>query len=133
MKIVLTILAVLQLIGGLIGCLFALGSNPLISLLFLGGGIVGAVPYVALISVLEDIAVLKEEQGELKGKLRHFIPAEGVPSADEQTGSAGSQPLSREVALFSWKCLKCQTINKPNTSSCSGCGALFSPWINGEG
>ena len=94
MKIVLTILAVLQLIGGLIGCLFALGSNPLISLLFLGGGIVGAVPYVALISVLEDIAVLKEEQRELKGRLRHFIPVEGVPPADEQTKSAGSQPLS---------------------------------------
>ena len=123
MKIVLTVLAVLNILGGIIGCMLSFGTNVILAILILAGGIVSSVPY---------IAVLRGEQLELKGKLHRLIDAAEKQSAEATAESAPAPALPQEISRHAWKCVKCQTINKPGTSECSGCGARYSPWVNGE-
>ncbi len=132
MKIVLVVLAVLSILGGLVGCILSIGSNVIFALLVLGSGIISSVPYFALIFALEEIAALRDEQLELKGKLRRLIDAAKTPSEGRASEAEPSQPFSRETSRHTWKCVRCQTINKSGTSSCSGCGAHYSPWVNTE-
>ena len=132
MKVVLTVLAVLNILGSIIGCMLSFGTNVILAILILAGGIVSSAPYFALIGALEDIAVLRGEQLELKGKLRRLMDAAEKQSAEATTEPAPAPALPQEISRHAWKCVKCQTINKPGTSECSGCGARYSPWVNGE-
>ncbi len=133
MKIALVALAVLNIVVGLVGCIVSLGSSIFVSILCLAGGAMGSVPYFALIYVLEGIDDLRESQQDVQSKLRRLLDAAEAPSEHDVSGSGPAQPFSKETSRHTWKCVRCQTVNKPGTSSCSNCGAHYSPWISGEG
>lgn len=70
---------------------------------------------------------------DVQSKLRRLLDAAEAPSEHDVSGSGPAQPFSKETSRHTWKCVRCQTVNKPGTSSCSNCGAHYSPWISGEG
>lgn len=132
MATVLFVIGVFNILVGLIGCLASLGSNLLIALLFLMGGIIGSVPYFVWIRALEDMAALREEQMALRSQMHHLLEALDPPM-DDQSNASVAQTVPKETSRHTWKCVKCQTLNKPGIASCVNCGASYSPWVNGEG
>jgi hypothetical protein len=126
LKKILIVLAILNILIGILGFFTLLGTNIIYALISLGGGIIGSVPYFALVGAMEDIEVLHEEQQKLKGQL-HKI----TDQIDDQTQSDKTLPPSpNEISRRVWECVKCKTINKDGTSCCSHCGAKYSSWIN---
>ncbi len=126
MKKILIVLAILNILAGVLGFFTLLGTNIVYALISLGGGIIGSVPYFALVSAMDDIEVLYEEQRKLKGQI-HKI----ADQMDDQTQSNSTLPPSpNETSRRVWECVKCKTVNKEGTSSCSHCGAKYSSWVN---
>ena len=126
LKKILIALAILNILGGIFGFFTLLGTNIIYALISLGGGIIGSVPYFALVGAMEDIEMLYDEQRELKGQLRKLTELPSSQAQSDTTLSSSPKEISQRV----WECVKCKTINKSGTSCCSHCGAKYSSWIN---
>lgn len=127
MKKVLLVLGILSIGGGIVGFFSGLSVSPFSSVFSALIGILGSIPFFALIGAMEDIERLKEQVETLQGKLNRLLSLQ-APSPDSAEPAAFVPPM--ETARQVWECVKCGTVNKAGTAACSHCGAQYSSWVN---
>lgn len=126
MKKLLYIILTINIISLILAFFAILGSSFFYAILFGLLGILQLVPIIALISCMDNIENLQEDVSYLYYKLKHY---------EEDTGNipeSTSSPIANnpDTARATWKCVKCDTVNKANTNHCSNCKAPYSPFIN---
>ncbi len=105
-----------------------LGSSVLYAIIILLLGILELVPIVALISCLDGVEKLKEENAMLSYRLKKL--ENEILQPDTVSETAYPELIHGDTARAVWECVKCGTVNKEGTSHCSNCKAEYSPFIN---
>ena len=105
-----------------------LGASVLYALLFLGLGILSLVPTIALISCLDGVEKLEEENAMLSYRLKKL--ENEILQPDTVTETSYPELKHGDTSRAVWECIKCGTVNKEGTSHCSNCKAEYSPFIN---
>lgn len=90
---------------------------------------------VNILSVTLTIAVIRN-MGEIEelwyslNRMRHDIKVIDDNIEKPQNEKITPSIDRREAARGAWECVKCATVNKAGTDSCSNCGAQYSVWDN---
>ena len=125
-------LLIVQLIINILALTYAffafLGSSVIYAFLVLGLGILSLVPIIALISCLDNIEKLTEDNIMLSYRLKKL--ENEVLQPDTVTDTSYPELITGETANAVWECVKCGTVNKAGTSHCLNCKAEYSPFIN---
>ncbi|MBQ3058066.1 MAG: zinc finger Ran-binding domain-containing family 2 protein [Clostridia bacterium] len=127
MRKLLIILLVINVITLAIAFIMSLVTAPLYAVLFLLLGILELVPIIAIISCLDDIDKLKQENAMLSYRLKK-LENEVLP--EDPVHNSFPELAYGEPARAIWECVKCGTVNKAGTTQCSHCKAPYSPFIN---
>ena len=90
-------------------------------------GLLELIPLVALISCLDDIENLKYEHSKLIYKLRLLEDEAYQKTEDDKVPNKFAYT---ETARATWECVKCGTVNKAGTQTCSNCKAAYSTFVN---
>ena len=127
MKKCLVILLIIDILALAYGFFTFLGVSVFYALIILSLGILQIVPIIAIISCLDNIEELQYQNTKLFYKLKKLD--------EDVNGSDGNNEYiptvtNPDVAKATWECVKCGTVNKPNTTCCSNCKAPYSPFIN---
>lgn len=127
MKKCLFILLIVNILSIAFGFFTILGVSVIYAIIFLSIGILQLVPIIAIISCLDNIEDLQYQNSKLFSKLKKLEEEMfGKQNSDEYITAVAKG----DVAKATWECIKCGTVNKPNTSYCSNCKAPYSPFIN---
>ncbi len=127
MRKMLYILLVINIITLTVAFIMSLATAPLYSVLVLALGILELIPIIAIISCLDDIEKLKEDNAYLSYRLKK-LENEVLP--EEPTHNSFPELSYGVPASAIWECVKCGTVNKAGTTQCSHCKAAYSPFIN---
>lgn len=126
MKKILYVILVINILS-LIYAFFMLFANSFfyaVLVVVLGG--IGLVPLIALIKCLDNIEDLESEVSYLRYKIKGIEDN----SAEEIKENPLTVANNRYTANATWKCIKCETVNKAGTNHCANCKAPYSPIIN---
>lgn len=127
MRKMLYILLAINIITLTIGFIISLATAPLYAVLLLLLGILELIPIIAIITCLDDIEKLKQDNAYLSYRLKklenEILPEEPVHNSFPELSFG-------EPAKAIWECVKCGTVNKAETTHCSNCKAPYSPFIN---
>lgn len=104
-----------------------LSSSTLYAVVLLLLGILELIPIFAIIACLDDIDKLKDENSMLSYRLKK-VENEVIP--EEAKFSHYPELAHGEAAKAVWECVKCNTVNKADTTHCVICKAPYSPFIN---
>ncbi len=126
MKKILYILLVIDIISLVIGFFAILVNSIIYAVIFAVLGAVGLVPLLALIHCLDSIENLESEVSYLHYKIKK-LEDNGEEAIKENTPPSAD---NKDTAIATWKCVKCDTVNKAGTNHCSNCKAPYSPFIN---
>ena len=90
--------------------------------------ILSIVPIIAIIANIDSIERLREKLNCVRYNIKALADEKNPPKKAEQS----APPIRKNIqtARGTWECLKCGTINKEGTSSCSNCKADYSVWDN---
>ena len=110
-----------------IAFIMSLVASPIYAILILFLGILSLVPIFAIISCLDDIEKLKDENTMLSYRLKRI---ENETQPQETVHNSYPELTHGETARAVWECVKCGTVNKAGTTQCSHCKAPYSPFIN---
>ncbi len=121
MKKLIYILIVIDIVSISIGFFMLISSSVFYSLLFVSFGILNIVPLFAIVSCLDscerntyDISYLYTKLKKLEKTAEEVIPAYSVAVKHNDSPKK------------SWKCLKCDTVNKPEDNVCTNCKTEYS-------
>ncbi len=104
-----------------------LSSSIVYAVILLLLGILELIPIIAIISCIDDIEKLKDENSMLSYRLKK-LENEVLP--EETVHNSFPELTHGDTAKAVWECVKCSTVNKAGTSHCSNCKAPYSPFIN---
>lgn len=126
MKKLLYILLAVKIFATLFMFFSILGSNIGVAVVMLALGVLEITVIVAVIRNMDEI----EELWYSLNRVRHDIKV--IDDNIEKPHDEKSAPSidRREAARGAWECVKCATVNKEGTDSCSNCGAEYSAWDN---
>ena len=96
-------------------------------------GLLGLVPIFAIISCLDNIESLQHTQNKLLYQIKKLEDALNGASENKNpdiTNENIAVSINKDTARGVWECVKCGTVNKAQTDSCSNCKAPYSPWVN---
>lgn len=90
---------------------------------------------VNLLSITLTVAVIRnmdeiEELWYSLNRMRHDIKVIDDNIEKPQDEKSAPSRAGREAARGAWECVKCATVNKTGTDTCSNCGAEYSVWNN---
>lgn len=123
----LYILLAINIITLTIGFIVSLSTVPFYAFLLLLLGILELIPIIAIITCLDDIEKLKQDNAYLSYRIKK-LENEVLP--EEPVHNSFPELLYGEPAKAIWECVKCGTVNKAKTTHCSNCKAPYSPFIN---
>ena len=126
MKKLLYILLVIKILAALFAFFSILGANIGLAIVMLAIGFLEIIVIIAVIRNMDEI----EELWYSLNRVRHDIKV--IDDNIEKPQGEKSAPSidRREAARGAWECIKCATVNKSGTDSCSNCGAEYSVWDN---
>ncbi len=127
MRKLLIILLAINAVTLTIGFIMTLVASPLLAVILLLLGILELIPIIAIISCLDDIDKLKQENAMLSYRLKK-LENEILP--EEPVHNSFPELACGEPARAVWECIKCGTVNKAGTTQCTHCKAPYSPFIN---
>ena len=126
MKILLKILLVLQIISAVIVFFATMTSSIILSILTLFGAILEIALTVAVIYCLDNIEDLSSDFYYLQRKVKELENGIDPIKAAHHTPAVNHSEESKKT----WKCIKCETVNKAGTTHCEKCGAEYSSIVN---
>lgn len=131
MKAALLVLAVLQVISGVITGVAAFTQSFILGILAIVLVVLGILPIIALLRCMEDVDDLRSECVRLQNKLHQLEKAVGPVQQPimRDSEAAPASPLPAQTANYRWICPKCQSVNAEGTSSCQECGASYTSEI----
>ncbi len=126
MKLLLIILLIIQIISAVIVFFTTLSTSLLLSILTLFIAILQIVLTIAVIYCLDSIEDLRADYNILLDKLHKIEDKNNPIKVSHQTPALKQGEESKKT----WKCIKCETVNKAGSKACEKCGAEYSSWIN---
>lgn len=129
----LYILLAVDIIAIILFFFLTIANSPVYSIILTSISILGLSPIFALIYCLDYIENLKYTQSKLLSKVKKLEDALEETEDTEIFSEANTYPAksnNTDSAKAVWECVKCGTVNKPDTDCCSNCKAPYSPWIN---
>lgn len=127
MKKCLYILLIINILTIAYGFFAILSASVIYAVILLGLGILQLVPIIAIISCIDNIEELHYQNTKLFYKLKKLDEeVNGTQNRDEYIPAV----TNSDSAKATWECVKCGTVNKPDTTCCSNCKAPYSPFIN---
>ncbi len=127
MKKILYILLAINIFALAIAFFMLLSKSLWLAFVYLGIGAIGLVPTLAIIRCLDDVEDLHYQVTVLYEKLRKFENGN-----QEEIPFQNPEPFAHygDKSDLTWKCIKCDTINKAGTTNCSNCNAEYSQELN---
>lgn len=126
MKKLMYINLVIQVISIIVSFIAFLGQNIIIAIIFLALSAVGLVVPISILKLMEAENQLKSELFMLRHNMRQM---ERVLELDENIEYKSSLS-ENESAYGTWKCVKCESVNKMGSAYCAHCGSAYSSDIN---
>ena len=127
MKKLLYILLAIKIFATLFMFFSILGSNIGVAIVTLALGNLEITVIIAVIRNIDEIEELWYSVNRMRYDIK--VLSDNTPMDDEKSDYAPSIDR-REAARGAWECIKCATVNKAGTDSCSNCGAEYSVWDN---
>ena len=126
MKKLLYVLLIINIFSMILAFFALLANSVIYAVIVLLLGILQLVPIIALIVSMNNIENMQDDLYYLYGK---------VKTLEEKTGFLPEKKITEEqrasiTANGTWKCIKCGTVNKAQTTHCDNCKAAYSPLTN---
>ena len=128
MKMLLSILLILQILAGAVSFMALLGQSVLLALLYLFLAVLQVTLTVAVICHIGELEDLRYELSRLRASVRELQKAAERDDPDAPVQYPADSPA--ETAQNTWVCLKCGTVNKADIARCAHCGAAYSASVN---
>ncbi len=128
MKKLLYIILVINIISLILAFFMILGTSVFYAVIFALLGCLELVPIIALISCLDNIENLQADVSYHYYKFKQLEEKSLEENQDNTT--APPKTNNPDTAIATWKCVKCDTVNKAGTNHCANCKAPYSPFVN---
>ena len=125
MKKLLYLHIVVQIFIGVLNFISYLSVSLLYALLSLFVSSVSLIVPIILLKFLETSEQMQSELYRLRYNLEELRRELSGIKTDENAGSNASVQ-SAEAAIGSWKCIKCETVNKEGATHCENCKSAYS-------
>jgi len=133
-KKLLYILLAIDIIAIALFFFFTIATSPLYSIIITLISLLGLAPIFALIYCLDYIEDMKYTQNKLLYKVKELEESlhnnNNTNNTTHENTINSSANTNKDKAKAVWECIKCGTVNKPDTDCCSNCKAPYSPWVN---
>ncbi len=127
MKKCLYVLLVLQILTLIAGFFMLLQQSIFLALVFVAIDALIVILTFAVINNMSNIEDLWVENSRLRAELKKIKDVMQEGSEKEKLPPVTE---NKEAAHGTWKCVKCDTVNKAGTSYCSNCKAEYSAFLN---
>lgn len=124
MRKLLYVCFILNIIGSIASFIILMISNFLYALILLPFIFLNLIPIYVLLQNTDEIDNLNYEVSRLRYKLKTLEDLQEC--AEEKPILKEDRPKNIQTSTDTWKCAKCGTINKPNTTFCSNCKTEYS-------
>ncbi len=126
MQVLLYILLALQLLSGVLAFFLFVTNVWYLAIIFLVVALLQSVLILVVIDNKNRVRYLEFYTDNIISKLKK------LESPSNISENAPAPPINQNpnVAIGTWECIKCGTVNKIGTTNCSNCKADYIPEIN---
>lgn len=116
----------LQIFAAIVNFIAFLQVSFVYAIILAAINLLGVIIPIAILKNIDEIDNMKSELFWLRSDLRQ-LERDINGEKNSENGDETAQNLKKEeFAIGTWKCIKCGTVNKQNTSHCSNCKAAYS-------